>query len=213
MQVAPDVADKLRAVRQERKVPGIFDGGESAPRDFPGQRFLARRGNDHVAISGQNQRRGIDLREPIRNIERFQLSQASGHDALIGFPNAVDYEVHERTWFRFSPIQQMEKLIDERVVAGQREPLEGQPRDLGTDRSMEPSFNAIHDERAQTVRVLRGVFERDRPAERNADDSRQLKPELIDQNGEVVCVVSNIAWPARLALEIAPTRAISAQTG
>ena len=43
----------------------------------------------------------------------------------------------------FGPVQQMEKLIDERVVAGQRKPLEGQSRDRRTDRAVESGFDPI----------------------------------------------------------------------
>ena len=60
--------------------------------------------------------------------------------------------------------------------------------------------------------MLRGVFQRDRPAERNAQDGRQLEPEMIDQEGEVVCIVADIARPGRLALEIAPTRTVAPQS-
>ena len=58
----------------------------------------------------------------------------------------VNHEIDQRAGFRLRSVQQMEKLIDERAVTRQREPLERPTRDRRADRPMKSRFHSVHDQ-------------------------------------------------------------------
>ena len=136
-----------------------------------------------------------------------------GHHALVGFPDPIDHEIDQRTWLRLCSVQQMEKLIDEWVVVGERKPLEGEARDRRADRPMESRLDAVQNECTQTMGILRRVFERDRPTERDAQDRGTLECQMIDQEAQITGVFTDVTNGPRVALKIAPRETVSPQTG
>ena len=111
-----------------------------------------RHGHDHVAAAGQDQRRHIDPPEPIGDVERFQLGQPLGHDALVRLPDPLDHEIDQRPRLGLRSVEQVEELIDERIVARQGKPLEDAPRDRRADRSVKPRLRPVQDRGAQATR-------------------------------------------------------------
>ncbi len=208
--VAADVANDVGCVGQETDVTGVFDHLELRAEDSLRKGPLSRGGDDDVAQPGQYESRYLDSPQPIRNVERFEQSQSSSHHALIRLPDSVRDKINQGAGFGFHAVEKMEELVDEAVISRERKAIEHLASDRRTQRRAETSLGTVHDEPSQTMRVLDGHFQRDRPAKRDAENRGTLQAEKFNDSGEVVSVLADVGNAARIAIT-APRGAITTQ--
>ncbi len=186
---------EVAAVGQKADVPCPVKRFEARAGDQTRQRLLLGRRDDHVARAGHDQRRRVDPPESFRNVVRLQQGESTGRHALVGFPATIDHKLGRRTGFGRAAVQQVEKLVDEAVVGRQRKPLQHSPRDRRGECRPKPRPSAVDDQRADLLGLLARQLQRDRAAERDAQDRRPFQPKTPHYFGQVVRIIPNFSRP------------------
>ena len=120
----PEKTSNFIPMRQEADMPSAFDSLESGAWNGLSKQPLAHWRNDGILGPRENQCRNIDFPEAVADVECFELCQSLGHDALIGLPDPIDDEVSQGAGFGLHAVQQVEKLVEKRIVRGEGKPLQ-----------------------------------------------------------------------------------------
>src|ERR1022692_4861324 len=94
------------------------------------QRRHALGGDEHIPVAGENKRRRLDEAKLLFDVEFLDQAKAMRHDALIGLPNLPGHKLEQRIVLLPTAEEQVEKLIDERAILGQRKPGQDRTGDL-----------------------------------------------------------------------------------
>src|SRR5262249_13345883 len=101
-------------------------------------------------------------------------------------PALPRHELEQRAGILPPPEEEVEDLIDEGVVAGQREAGEAPAGDALEQAALEARADTLDDQAAQAGRIACCELQRQDAAKRHAEDRRALQPEPADELGEVL---------------------------
>ena len=112
------------------------------------------------------------------------------HHSLVGLPAQARHEVNQGARLHPPAEQEIEELVDEGTIARQRVARQDDAGDLLQQSVLEACAHALEDQGRQTSRQASSQFQRQYPAERNAQDGRALEAVPVEEFAKVVDQVS-----------------------
>src|SRR5262245_17601212 len=111
-------------------MPTSSQTNEASIRNAVAQILQTSFGNKQIAIPGKDKRRHTDPFKPPFQIELFHETVPMGHHALIRLPALAGHELEQGSRFLLATEEEIEELIDERIVRGQGIPRQHLSSDL-----------------------------------------------------------------------------------
>src|SRR5262249_10224699 len=146
-----------------------------------------------------------DAPEPLAHVELLDETEAVGHHALVGLPALPRHEMEQRPGFLPATEEQVEELVDEGIVRGQRHSGKHGAGNPVQEPALETGADALHDQVLEPVRVAGGEFQGQDAAERHAKDARALQAMPVEELLQVADQVAKAeGTPQGKAILLAP---------
>lgn len=194
-QESADLAGYLARLRDESQVAAVFQRHELGAGNPVAKVPPGAVGYQHVPVADHDLGGDADAVEPILEVELLGQLKAMGHDALVGAPALLRDEMKERVAILGSAKQQVEELIDERIVWRQRVAAQYIGCHPLQQRSLEAGTDPLDCQGTQAMREASGKFQRNHATEGYAQDSGRFQTMPVEELNQVLRQVSH-AEPA-----------------